>query len=187
MRWRRNLGWDCILRRRREHGTKWFLCTVHTYKFHRTCQNIKDRCSNLPYTTIPLQPCPSPPTSPLHPALTTSVPKPPRRHTKTIRNTHRHPPTTRPSIIVLATGNYPTAKKIRKLKPDQNCGKTAEETSALESRSIVFTVRSRNWVINRALLNWKIRMEREFQQRGLVLKKRNKVVSFRECLPRLGL
>ncbi len=70
---------------------------VHTYKFHNTCQNIKDRCSNLPYTTIPLQPRPSPPTPPLHPALTTSIPKPPRRHTKTIRNTHRHPPTTRPS------------------------------------------------------------------------------------------
>jgi len=44
--------------------------------------------------------------------------------------------------------------------------------------------------INRALLNWKLRgrcMEREFQQRGLVLEKRNMVVSFRECLPRLGL
>ncbi len=70
---------------------------VHTYKFHNTCQNIKDRCSNQPYTTIPLQSRPSPPTPPLHPALTTSIPKPPRRHTKTIRNTHRHPPTTRPS------------------------------------------------------------------------------------------
>lgn len=105
---------------------------------------------------------------------------------KTIRNTHRHPPTTRPSSSSRPATTQ-QQKKIRKLKPDQNCGKTAEETSALESRSIVFTVRSRNWVINRALLNWKIRMEREFQQRGLVLKKRNKVVSFRECLPRLGL
>jgi len=164
VRWRRNLGWDCILRRRREHGTKWFLCT-----YIQISSNMSEHQRSLlkpaiHHHTPPASSfstyIPTPSSSDHQHSQTTNAPH------KTIRNTHRHPPTTRPSIIVLATGNYPTAKKIRKPKPRPKLRKD----SAPESRSIVFTVRSPNWGIDRALLNWKLRercVDESFSSGGL--------------------